>query len=392
MISFEEAYDIVMATPTRELLMESVPLLESVGRILATDIASDMDMPPFHKSAMDGYACRREDLPLAELSIIEEIPAGLWPSRTITKGTCSRILTGAPLPAGADCVIMQEQTERHGDNLRILDPHSLDNICRRAEDIQCGSVVLSKGERITPAHIAVLATLGVTHPKVAKRPRVTIHATGSELVEPDQKPALAQIRNSNSWQLAAQAADAGALPCYGGILADQEDVITHAVQAAMGSSDLILLSGGVSTGDFDLVPGILKKLGFSILFDSVAMQPGRPTIFAHKDGVFCFGLPGNPVSTYAVFELMVKPFIYRRMGHDWQPLLVEAHLSQDLQRRNTSRQASLPVRFLSPDLVEPIEYHGSAHINAMTKGHGIVCIPRGSSGFKKGERLRVRLL
>lgn len=392
MISFEEAYERVMALSMKEIAVESVPLLDSVGRILAEDIASDMDMPPFDKSAMDGYACMRKDLALGQLTVIEEIPAGVWPKLAITEGFCSRILTGAPLPQGADCVIMQEQTERRENRVRILDPKTADNICRRAEDIACGSTVLSKGERITPAHIAVLATLGVTEPVVAKRPRVTILATGSELVEPSQKPALAQIRNSNSWQLAAQVKDAGGEAFYSGILVDQEDVITKAVQAAMERSDVILLSGGVSTGDFDLVPGILKKLGFTTHFNSVAMQPGRPTVFAQNGGCFCFGLPGNPVSTFVVFELLVKPFLLGQMGHPWRPIVVEARLSRNLERRNTARQASLPVRFVAPDVVEPLEYHGSAHINAMTNAHGLICIPRGSSGFKEGERLRVRLL
>lgn len=389
MITYDEAYDRMMAAVTL-LPAETVALSEATGRILAEDIASDIDMPPFDKSAMDGYACRRADLAKGQLTVIEEIPAGAWPQKHVTEGTCARILTGAPLPLGADCVLMQEQTQREGDLVRIHKTETSDNLCRRAEDIRTGDVVLRRGERIAPAQIAVLATVGATRPSVIRQPHVAILATGSELVEPDARPSLAQIRNSNSWQLAAQVRAMGALPSYSGILEDREDIIAAAIEEAMLSSDLLLLSGGVSTGDYDLVPGILQKLGFTFSFDSVAMQPGRPTVFGRKGQIYCCGLPGNPVSTYVIFEILVKPFLYRLMGHDWQPLLVEARLSKPIFRRKAQRQANIPVRFLAPDLVEPIEYHGSAHINAMTQAQGIICIPVGQTTINEGECVRVR--
>lgn len=391
MITYDEAYRRMMATAL-PLPAETIGLSDAPGRILAEDVISDIDMPPFNKSGMDGYACRREDLPLGELRIIEEIPAGVWPQKTVTTGTCARILTGAPVPEGADCVVMQEQTARHGDLVQVRHAETANNICRRAEDIHAGDVVLRRGVKITPAHVAVLATVGAAHLNVARRPRVSIMATGSELVEPATRPDRARIRNSNAWQLAAQVREMGATADYCGILADREETIRSAIEQAMQTSDLLLLSGGVSTGDYDLVPGILQKLGFSFEFDSVAIQPGRPTVFGKKDAIYCFGLPGNPVATFLIFEILVKPFLYRLAGHDYQPMTVEARLTQPLRRKKTHRQGSIPVRFTAPGEVEPVEYHGTAHINAMAPAHGFLFIPIGQTGFERGDLVRVRLL
>ncbi len=389
MIAFDEALARMMAA-ARPLPSETVALNEAAGRILAADIHADLDMPPFDKAAMDGYACRREDLAAGPLDIIEEIPAGAWPREAVRPGTCSRILTGAPVPEGADCVIMQEQTERQGARLRIVKADTPDNICRKAEDIRSGDLVLRRGERLSPAHIAVLATVGVTEPRVARRPRVAVLATGNELVEPTCRPGPAQIRNSNSWQLVAQVRAMGGLPSYSGIFADDENVMSAAIAAAMEASDVILLSGGVSTGDYDLGPGVLRKLGFDLVFENVAMQPGHPTIFGRKGTLYGCGLPGNPVSTYVVFELLVKPFLYRLMGHELRPVIVEARLAQPIRRGKTRRQAGVPVRFVTPGEVVPLDYHGSAHIQVMTQADGIVVVPIGLAGFETGDTVRVR--
>ncbi|HLD43920.1 MAG TPA: molybdopterin-binding protein, partial [bacterium] len=211
-------------------------------------------------------------------------------------------------------------------------------------------------------------------------------------VEPDNTPGPAQIRNSNAWQLLAQVRSLGIEPCYSGILPDREDITSAAIDTAAKSSDVLLLSGGVSAGDYDLVPDILRKLGFLFAFDSVAMQPGRPTIFAHKEQVYVCGLPGNPVSTFINFELLIRPFLYRLMGHDWQPLVVEARLAEAIRRKQTSRQSTVPVRFVTPSEVAPVEYHGSAHIHALTRASGLVTIPVGQACLQKGDVVRVRSL
>ncbi len=388
MITYDEAKSLMLAA-AKLLPPENVALDAAVGRILAENIHSDIDMPPFDKSAMDGFACRREDIVKGLLTVIEEIPAGAWPQKIIREGTCARILTGAPVPKGADCVVMQEYTERDGNSLRIIKSDPADHICRKAEDICNGDLVIARGERITPAHIAVMASAGATFPKVVCQPRVAIFATGSELVDPSVCPGPAQIRNSNSWQLTAQACSMGAIASNCGILSDKETVITEAIEKAMLSADLLLLSGGVSTGDYDLVPGILKNLGFEFAFQSVAVQPGRPTVFGQKDSQYCCGLPGNPIAAFVIMEMLVKPFLYRLMGHNHKPLVVEAHITKPLIRKKGQRQVCIPVCFIAPDQVEPLPYHGPAHINTMIKAEGLIISPFGSFSINPGDKVQV---
>lgn len=391
MISYEDAKRLMLAsvmTPS----VERVDVGETDGRILAEDIVSDLDMPPFDKAAMDGYACRHEDLGLGRLMVIDEIPAGRRPRQAIRPGTCARIFTGAPVPDGADTVVMQENVERDGDSVRFIRNDSAHNICSRGEDVRSGDIVLRHGERVTPAHAAVLASVGTTRPLMACRPRVTLFATGNELVEPHVKPGVAQIRNGNDAQLASHIRAVGAIPRTGGILVDDEAPMVEALRRAMSSSDLIIVSGGVSTGDYDLVPGTLGKLGFEIVYRNVSIQPGRPTLFATNGSVFCCGLPGNPVAAFMMFELLVKPFIFRMMGHEYRPLIVEARVATPLSRDKAKRQACIPVRFLAPDLVEPLPYHGPAHIGTMVGAEGLIITPPGGIFLEAGARIHVQTI
>lgn len=392
MVPFAEAYDSMLGV-ARTLGSEPVPLEDAVNRILAEDVRADVDMPPFDKAAMDGYACRHADLGTA-LDVIETVPAGRMPSMAVGPGQCSRIMTGAPLPKGADCVIMQEHTEPAAPGrVRFTGKSTEANICRRAEDLAKGDIVLRRGDRIAPAHIAVLASMGVTRPVVARQPRVAVAATGSELVPPDQTPEGAMIRDSNSRQLVAQVRGVGAIADHMGIVPDSESQLTDAIRQAKGKHDLVILSGGVSTGAFDFVPAALKQCGFELLFESVAMQPGRPTVFGlTSEGVFCCGLPGNPVSTYVVFELMLRPFLLKMMGHAHRPTVVRARLAGGFKRRKPDRQTAVPVRFLTPDTVAAVEYHGSAHINALCSSDALLVVAPGVSSIPEGETVDVRLL
>lgn len=393
MITFDQALDCMLAA-ARPLAQECVPLAEALGRVLAEDVLSDVDMPPFAKSAMDGFACRRADLP-GPFTVVEEIPAGRLPQKTIGAGEAARIMTGAPVPEGADCVLMIEETVSEADGrVRFAGARTADNICAQAEDVRRGEVVLARGSLLGPAHLAVLAAVGKTEVAVARRPRLSIIATGSELVAPEVVPSGALIRNSNSPQLLAQAQLAGAVATYYGIVADDPQATRDAIARARDENDVVVLSGGVSAGDFDYVPAALADCGYRILFDSVAMQPGRPTVFGERvDGQgWCVGLPGNPVSTYVIFELMLRPFLARLMGHALQPRWVEAELGEDIRRRNTKRQAALPVRFHGNATVRQIEYHGSGHIAAMTVAEGLVFLPVGCGELRQGSRVPVRLL
>ena len=388
MITFDEAYGIVMANVPR-LPAEEVPLDDALGRVLAEDVVSDSDMPPFNKSAMDGYACRRADL-ANDLCLVETIPAGMTPTCPIGKNECSKIMTGGVVPEGADCVIMVEFTEESGGAVRFTGPETRDNICRKGEDLKRGDIMLEKGARISARHIGVLASAGRARVPVSVRPRVAVIATGDELVEPGSAPGPSKIRNSNSYQLCAQARAMGANAVYHGIAPDTEDAIGDSIAAAMADSNVILVSGGVSAGDFDLVPGMLRKNGFDLLFEKIATKPGMPTVFGRSGDCFCFGLPGNPVSTFVLFELLVKPFLYTMMGHDFRPAVVSQRLTCDITRKKTERDSWIPVRRTDPGEVEPIEYHGSGHLTSLPRADGMICIPRGVSKAAKGTMVDVR--
>ena len=389
MITREEALKLAIES-ARRLDAERVAIDESLGRILAEDLKSDIDMPPFDRSAMDGYAVRREDL-ARELRVIETIPAGYVPRELIRPGTCAKIMTGAVVPKGAGCVIMKEFVEPVGkQSIRFVGKDTGANISLKGEDTTAGQTVLRSGEWIKPQHIAILASVGAVNLLVSRRPRVGIIATGDELVEPNRKPEISQIRNSNSCQLRAQVAAAGAIPHYYGIAADSEDEIDSMLKRAIADGDVVLVSGGVSVGDYDLVPGILKRNGVRLLFESIAIKPGKPTVFGLSDSAFFFGLPGNPVSTFVVFELIVKPFLLKMMGHDFKPENIVLPLEDAIEKRHTEREAWFPVVLTSQGSVRPIEYHGSAHAGALIQADGIVCVPAGVKRLEAGTKVHVR--
>ena len=369
---------------------EKVKITRSLNRILCEDIFSDVDMPPFNKSAMDGYACRMEDR-MNELSVVEIIPAGSFPTSRIEKDQCAKIMTGAPVPEGADCVIMIEYTENLQNNkIRFLKEKTKSNICYLGEDVSKGQKVLQKGIQIKPRHIPMLASVGYLEVPVYKLPRVGILTTGSELVEPDKKPGKAKIRNSNAYQLIALLDDMGVDPVYYGIVKDNEESIELAIKRAFDENDTVLLTGGVSVGDFDLVPHTIKKLGMEIHFNELAIKPGKPVLFASLDNKLCFGLSGNPVSSFFQFEVLCRPVIFRQMGFDFNPVLIEFELAGNIKRKMADRLGLYPVEYVNSKMVVPVEFHGSAHIHSLSNAFGIVALPPGEFEIKKGERVNVR--
>jgi molybdopterin molybdotransferase len=404
MVLFEDALKSVLSQ-TFHIDSEHVALSDSSGRILAGDIVSDMDMPPFDKSAVDGYACRMQDLlqptdalspggtqNILPLRLIETIPAGQIPEKNILPGECSKIMTGAMIPVGADCVVMVEDTYLVGENLvGVIHAGKGSNICYRGEDIMTGNLVLPKGLQIKPAHVAVLASVGVVNPLVTRLPRVAIISTGDELVEPQTKPGTAQIRNSNACQLEAQVRSVPAMPFYLGIAQDEGPELRKKIDLAFAGNDLVLLTGGVSMGDFDFVPEVMQQAGVEILFKSLAIQPGKPTVFGRKGNTFIFGLPGNPVSSFVIFEMMVKPFLHAMMGSSVDPLNFKLPLGVDFSRRRGDRKSMIPVSIRN-GTIYPVEYHGSAHINAYTIADGIMSVEIGTIHLNKGEEVNVRPL
>ena len=391
MIAFEEALAIVQGEGSA-LDAERVSLSDCLFRVLRQDVVSDMDMPPFDKSAMDGYACRREDIGHI-LEIIETIPAGSRPGRAIGKNQCAKIMTGAMMPAGADCVLAVEDVEPvSAAAIRFKGAQTAANICRKGEDVVAGQVLVPAGTRITPKEIAALALAGCTQPLVSRRPKIGIIATGDEIVEPHTIPKPAQIRNSNASQLVAQCLGSGADPTYYGIARDTREEIGRLVDAARAANDLVLLTGGVSMGDFDLVPGILKELGFRIFFDKVAIQPGKPTVFGRCGTVWVFGLPGNPVSSFIIFEVLVRELLAKLLGLRGRRPAIKCPLAAGYRRKAAVRRAWIPVRITAQGRAEPVSYHGSAHITALAPADGIITVPVGVGEIPEGTLVDVRLI
>lgn len=391
MITYEQALEIVSAVSFR-VEPERIGFMETNGRILSEDIASDIEMPPFDKSAVDGYACRKSDI-LNELEVIEVIPAGKAPEKEIRKNQCAKIMTGAPLPIGSDTVIMVEDVEEIDHNrIRYKRERVKNNICFKGEDIRKGEVVLKAGTLIQPQHIAVMATAGCVNPMVYRRIKVAVISTGDELVEPEAIPSVSQIRNSNAYQLLSQAVKIGMDAEYIGIASDNEAATRETITNAFKKADVVLLTGGVSMGDFDFVPKVLTELGVEIKFKSIAVQPGRPTVFGTKGNQFIFGLPGNPVSSFVQFELLVKPLIYTISGCDYQPLKLKMPIVKEFTRKRSDRLSIVPVRITEDGEVKALEYHGSAHINSLTEAQGLMFVPLGVTSIKKGEKVDVRLI
>ncbi|HPS98307.1 MAG TPA: molybdopterin molybdotransferase MoeA [Bacteroidales bacterium] len=389
MITFEEAFRIVTESSFR-LGREVVSLSEAAGRALTLPVRSDMDMPPWNKSAVDGYACRHTDLG-HELTVLETVAAGVMPQKEVVPGTCSRIMTGAAVPAGADYVFMLEDSEELSDGrVKFTGRAGNDNIAKAGEDIMKDQTVLRSGHYIKPQDVAVLASVGAMEVTVSCRPRIGVISTGDELVEPDIVPAGAQIRNSNASQLMAQIARAGARGKYYGIARDDVESITSLLKKALEENDVVLISGGVSFGDFDLVPRVMRSLGLTIHFDQVAMQPGKPLTFCTGDKKAVFGLPGNPVSVFVQFEVMVRAFLDRMAGVSEQAPVLQMPLAADYSRKKAERMSWIPCTITAAGEALPVEYHGSAHISAMTGAWGVIIIPRGQSWIQKGEMVSVR--
>ncbi len=390
MISFDEAYRIVLESAGLTAA-EDIALGDCLDRVLAADVASDMDMPPHDLSAMDGFACRQADLD-AGLTEIETIPAGYIPQKAVGPGQCSRIMTGAVVPDGADIVVMFEHTQARDGLVYVVEKSRRTNIRRKAEDARTGDVVLTAGTVLRPVEIAVLASVGCDPASVYAMPRVGVVATGDELIEPRQKPSAAKIRNSNSYQLCAQIQRAGCLPKYFGIAKDTPEAIDEILATAIEQCDVLLFSGGVSVGDYDFVPQILRANDIDIKFEKVRIKPGRPTVFGTKGNKYFFGLPGNPVSTFVLFEVLVRPFLVKLMGADYRPVRIRGRLTKDVVKRRVDRAEFRPVRLEPDGSVNFFEYHGSAHIHAYTFANGIVQIPTGVTKLNAGSDVQVTLI
>ena len=388
-IEFEEAFSIVLNSAFRTGT-EKIHFTDSLNRVLAEDITSDIDIPPFSKATVDGFACRKTDLQ-ADLEIIETIPAGMPPGREVLENQCSRIMTGAAIPDGASMVFMVEDSiVLPSGKVRYTGSYSKENISLRGEDIRYGDTVLKSSKLIRPQDIALMASVGRTSFIVSKLPIVAVISSGNELVEPDEIPGPSRIRNSNAFQLMAQIRRAGAKEKYLGIARDNEDETYVIIKQAISQSDIVIISGGVSMGDFDFVPSVLKRAGVNILFSRVNIQPGKPTVFGIHPEALVFGLPGNPVSSFIQFELLVRPLICKMMGYQFAPVTFDLPMENSYSRKSSERKALIPVVITKEGLISPVEYHGSAHISALSLAEGIITLQVGKKTLEKGEVVSVR--
>jgi molybdopterin molybdotransferase len=388
MISFEEALQKI-ASSRIPLVTEEIPLIRALNRVLAEDVLSDIDMPPYDKSAMDGFACRKEDLD-NELMIVEEIPAGRVPVKSITPGQCARIMTGAMVPPGADYVLMKEHAALLTfDSIKCSRYSENTNICYRGEDVKSGDRLLAAGTRLRPAQLAIMAAAGYIRPGVFSLPKVAVISTGNELVEPDKKPGSGKIRNSNGIQLTAQAVHFGLQADYLGIIPDNREKLTEVLTGTLKKYQVILISGGVSVGDYDFVPAVLQQLDVDIMIHGMNVKPGKHLLFGRRENHFVMGLPGNPVSSFVLFEMLVKPLLNSLMGDTEKPRWLSVPLAQPYSRKKDDTLFFIPVS-MNNGTVLPLEYHGSAHINAYSRANGIMEVPVGVRSIHEGELVHVR--
>jgi molybdopterin molybdotransferase len=389
MIAFEEALEKVMAS-VFETGTERIAFQNSFGRILDESIVSDIDMPPFNRSAVDGYTCRRDDLN-NELHVVEVIAAGKEPHERVGKNQCAKIMTGAIVPDGCDIVFMIEESEILQDGRIIFTGNEPKiNISLKGEDVKKGDIVLNRSRIIQPQDIAIMASVGHTGVRVKKKPVVGIMSTGDELIDPSEIPGVSKIRNSNAYQLSAQVVRAGGDPLDYGIAPDDEVVTLDIIKKAISACDVLLITGGVSMGDFDFVPSVLEQAGVKILFDKVNVQPGKPTTFGIHSRALVFGLPGNPVSSFIQFELMVRPLINKMMGYDWIPVMHKLPMAVGYERKLETRLGFIPVRFNDAGEVMPVEFHGSAHLASLSNSYGLISLQPGIKSLEKGEIVNVR--
>ncbi|HET6573511.1 MAG TPA: gephyrin-like molybdotransferase Glp [Fimbriiglobus sp.] len=370
------------------------PLAEALGRVLAEDVRADLDSPPFTKALMDGYAVRAADG--LNLRLTGVVAAGDPPGATVGPGESVRIFTGAPLPDGADAVVMVEKTEpaepKVGEPVRLTEAVKPgQNVLPRGREMRAGDVVLPAGTAIAPAAVGLLAGVGRAAVSTVRPPRVAVLATGSELVEADTKPGPGQIRNSNGPMLVAQAARSGAVPRYLGIGRDDPNVLAAMVRDGLANADVLILAGGVSVGAFDLVPGVLRELDVEAHFHKVRMKPGKPLLFGTRGDKLVFGLPGNPVSSFVCFELFVRPALRALAGHrDPGPNTATLPLCEPLSAKN-DRPTFHPAK-LEGTAVRPLPWFGSADLRALLTADALLVLPPGEVRYEPGQPISVMLV
>jgi len=395
MISISEAIQIVISQiaqlPAQEIAIDLSP-----GRILAEDIVADTDLPPFDRAQMDGYAVRAADVANvpASLRIVGESAAGAGWHHEMKAGEAVRIMTGAPVPTGADAVQQVELTRENDSQVEILAPVELGrSIVRQASEIKSGETVLRAGEEINAAMIATLASFGYAKVKVSRRPRVAVMATGSELVDVDQKPGQDQIRDSNNYTIEAYATMSNAVVERLPLAGDDTEELKRQISRAAEHTDVLITSGGVSMGVYDFTKAALKELGAEIFFERVALRPGKPTVFARLGNTLVFGLPGNPVSVSVTFNLFVRTALRAMQGAKETTLPVEHAVLARSLKGSIDRESYLPATLRTDEkgmlLAQPLKWGGSSDFVSFARATALINLPAGAGIIESGTSVTI---
>lgn len=401
MIPVAEAIQIIVNN-TRQLDSESISIAEAMGRVLAEDIIADTDLPPFDRSQMDGYAVRSGDVQVAPafLKIVGESAAGRGWHHEMKPGEAVRIMTGAPVPVGADSVQQAELTREPGGvgkdaEIEILEAVVPErSIVRRGSEIKAGEKVLSAGERISASMMAVLASFGYARLKVGGRPRVAVLATGSELVAIEEKPGRDEIRESNNFTIGAYAELAGAAVEQLPLAGDDPSLLTAQVAEVADRSDLVVSSGGVSVGAYDFTKPALKELGAELFFERVALRPGKPTVFARlPNGTLFFGLPGNPVSASVTFNLFARTALLAMQGAAKPTLPSDSAVLKRSVKGAAGRESYLPAHLSTSEegllMAEPLQWGGSSDFVGFVRATSLIIVPQDTRVLETGTKVRV---
>ncbi|MCH8842675.1 MAG: molybdopterin molybdotransferase MoeA [SAR324 cluster bacterium] len=399
---FQEALEIVLGQVRPLQKVESVPLTAAYGRVLAMDIAAREDIPVADNSAMDGYAVRTADLPdeascrERPLRVVEVLAADHLASSALKSGEAMKIMTGAPIPPGADAVVMVEHTRLEGERVWIGKPPREGNHIRVAGgDMRKGEIALVKGTRLTPATVGMMAALGYADVPVLRAPQVGILATGDEIVEPTAPLTPGRVRNSNSYSLAGLVSQAGAVPHLMGIAPDSEESLKTSLQAGLAEHDVLITSGGVSMGDFDYVKRLVDEVGLKVHFRTINMKPGKPVVFGTRGEKLFFGLPGNPVSSMVVFLQLVRPALMKAMQ---QPDLgfrtLQAPIAEPFSKTDGKRHFLRGVLHPGPEGTLQVRLtgdQGSGLLHSMGRANCFVVIAEDTQRIEAGDAVTVQL-
>ena len=393
MLTFEQAQSVVrekLGTVKRDLKAEAAPLGQALNRVLAENVEADRDYPPFNRSTRDGYAVRSADVGTAPaaLDCVGEVRAGESFAGQVAPKQCVRIMTGAPLPPGADAVVMFEQAHESDARVSVQRPvEPWENVVRQGSEAAAGNVVVHEGRRLGAAELGLLASVGRKDVNVFRQPSVAILPTGDEVVPVDRRPEWFQVRNSNAVTLEAQVTQAGGAPRRLGVAPDDKAALRRMIEEGL-EADLLLLSGGISAGKYDFVEEVLKELGAEFYFHGVAIRPGKPLAFGYVRGKFFFGLPGNPVSTYVTFELFVRPALGMLQGAEFEfPVFLRARMGKPFKQK-PGLTAFMPARVCLENLdpvVNLVGWQGSGDLVGVAAANCFLVVHPDQSEIPRGE-------